>query len=73
MNPAPAMLVSKMGLKVWTGLLSGAEVAEGVVVTAKMGLNPEASKGLLLLTDGELLLAGAAVVTGLEAVVGVLN
>lgn len=44
-----------MGLKFWTGgLLSGADVAaEEVVVveTEKMGLNPEASRGLVLLTD----------------------
>lgn len=65
-----------MGLKFWTGgLLSDADVADEVVVTEKMGLNPEASRGLTLLTDSELL-AGVvtAVVTGLEAeeAVGVL-
>lgn len=65
-----------MGLKFWTGsLLSDADVADEVVVTEKMGLNPEASRGLALLTDSELLAgAVAAVVTGLEAeeAVGVL-
>lgn len=64
-----------MGLKFWAGgLLSGADVAEEVVVvTEKMGLNPEVSRGLVLLTDPELL-AGAVAVTGLEAeeAVGVL-
>lgn len=63
-----------MGLKLWTGgLLSGVDAAEEVVVTEKMGLNPEASRGLVLLMDAKLLaaklLAGAAAVavTGLEA------
>lgn len=56
-------------------MLSDADVADEVVVTEKMGLNPEASRGLALLTDSELLAgAVAAVVTGLEAeeAVGVL-
>lgn len=46
----------------WTGLLSwGVEVVlVGVGVTANMGLNPEANRGLLLLT-------GAAAGAGLEA------
>lgn len=69
-KPAPTAASPKMGLKFGTdGLLSGVGVAEEVVVvvvTAKMGLNPEASRGLVLLTDPELL-AGAAAVTGLEA------
>lgn len=58
-----------MGLKFWTGgLLSEADVAEEVVATEKMGLNPEASRGLVLLADSELLAGAAAVVvTGLEA------
>lgn len=66
----PAVEPPKMGLKLWTeGLLSGAAVAEElvvVVVTAKMGLNPEDSRGLALLTEPELL-AGTPTVTGLEA------
>lgn len=74
-KPAPAVGPPKMGLKFWTeGLLSGVEVVDEVVgVTAKMGLNPEASRGLLLLTEPELL-AGAAAETGVEAdeAVGVL-
>lgn len=67
-KPAPTAASPKMGLKFGTeGLLSGVGVAEEVVVvTAKMGLNPEASRGLVLLTDPELL-AGAVAVTGLEA------
>lgn len=67
-KPASAVVPPKMGLKLWTeGLLSGVDVVEEVMgVTAKMGLNPEASRGLLLLTDPELL-AGAAAVTRLEA------
>lgn len=59
-----------MGLKFWTvGLLSGAGVAaEVVVVTEKMGLNPEASRGLVLLTDAELLAGAVTIaVTGFEA------
>ncbi len=66
--PKPAPAAPKMGLKFWTGgLVSGVDVAEEVAVTAKMGLNPEASRGLVLLTDSELL-AGAVTgaVTGLE-------
>lgn len=77
-KPPPAAASPNRGLKVWTaGLLSGVGVAEEVVVvTAKMGLNPEASRGLVLLTDPELLAgagagagagAAAAAVTGLEA------
>lgn len=50
----------KVGLKFWTGLLSGADdVAAAevvVVVTEKMGLKPEASRGLVLLAEP---LAGA--------------
>lgn len=62
-----AVVLPKMGLKLWTeGLLSGVDVVEVVVgVTAKMGLKPEVSRGLVLLTAPELL-AGAAAVTGLE-------
>ena len=57
-----------MGLKFWTGgLLSGADVVE-VVVTAKMGLNPEASRGFVLLSDPELLAGALVAVTGVEAV-----
>lgn len=64
----PAGVVPKMGLKLWTeGLLSGVEVVEEVVgVTAKMGLNPAASRGLLLLTG-----AAAATVLGAEEALGV--
>lgn len=40
---------------------------EEVAVTAKMGLNPETSRGLVLLTDAELLAGAAVAVTGLEA------
>lgn len=74
---APAVAPPKMGVKFWTeGLLSGVDVAaEVVVATSKMGLNPEANRGLVLLTDPELLAgAAAAAVTGLEAeeAVGVL-
>lgn len=66
-KPAPAAASPKMGLKFRTeGLLSAVGVAEEVVVTAKMGLNPEASRGLVLLTDPALL-AGAVAVTGIEA------
>lgn len=48
---------------------------EVVAATAKMGLNPETSRGLVLLTDAELLAAAAVAVTGLEAAVaeGLLN
>ena len=59
-----------MGLKFWTaGLLSGTGVeVEVVVVTEKMGLNPEASRGLVLLTDAKLLAGAVTIaVTGLEA------
>ena len=47
----------KIDLKFWReGLLSGVDVAgEVVVVTAKMGLNPEANRGLVLPADPELL------------------
>lgn len=61
LKPVLAVVAPKMGLKFWTGLLSGVDVLEEVVVTAKMGLNPEASKGLVLLMDSELL-------AGVEAV-----
>lgn len=77
-KPAAAVAAPKMGLKFWTGgLLSGADVAEEeeVAATEKMGLNPEASRGLALLTDSELL-AGAVTVTvtgfDVEEAVGVL-
>lgn len=77
--PKPESVVTppKMGLKLWTGgLLSGADVDEEEVVvvaeTAKMGLNPEDSRGLVLLSDSDLLAGagavGAAAVTVLEAV-----
>lgn len=60
-----------MGLKLWTGgLLSGVDAAAGVgvVVTEKMGLNPEASRGLVLLSEAKLLAGeGAAAETRLEA------
>lgn len=64
----PAGVVPNMGLKLWTEcLLSGVEVVEEVVgVTAKMGLNPAASRGLLLLTG-----AAAATVLGAEEALGV--
>lgn len=58
------MAAPKMGLKFWAGgLLSVAEVAAGVevVVTEKIGLNPEASRGLVLPTDAELLAGAVAV------------
>lgn len=68
----PAVAAPKMGVKFGTeGLLSVVDVTEQVVVaavTSKMGLNPEASRGFVLLTDPELLAgAEAAAVTGLEA------
>lgn len=75
-KPDAAVVAPKMGLKFWTeGLLSGVDVTEEeVVVTAKMGLKPEASRGLVLLTDPELR-AGVVAVTRLEAeeAVGVLS
>lgn len=76
-KPPPAVVLPKMGLKVWTeGLLSGADMAEEeeVVLTEKMGLNPEASRGLVLLSDSELLTGAVVAVTGLDAekAVGVL-
>lgn len=63
-KPAPVVASPKMGLKFWTGgLLSGVDVAEEVVVvTVKMGLNPEASRGLALLAG-----AVAVAVTVLDA------
>lgn len=65
-KPPAAVASPKMGLKFWTGgLLSEADVAEEVAVTAKIGLNPEANSGLVLLTDTEML-AGAAVTAVLE-------
>lgn len=57
-----------MGLNVWTeGLTSGVVMAEEVAVgvTAKMGLNPEANRGLLLTVAG-LLMVEATTETGLE-------
>lgn len=81
-KPPLAVVLSKMGLKFWTaGLLSEGgtaeeELEEGVVVvvTEKMGLNPEASRGLVVLVllvlmgVSELLDGAAAAVTGLDAV-----
>lgn len=67
-NPAPAEVAPKMGLNVWTeGLISGVDIADEVAVgvTAKMGLNPEANRGLLL-TEEELLFVKATAETGLE-------
>lgn len=61
----PAVAAPKMGVKFCTeGLLSVVDVTEqvpvvAVVVTSKMGLNPEASREFVLLIDPELL-AGAA-------------
>lgn len=64
---APAVVTPKIGLKFCKGgLLSGADVAEGVV-TAKMGLNPEARRGFVLLTTSELLAGAVVIVTVLEA------
>lgn len=62
-----------MGLKVWTGLISGVDIVDEVAVgvTAKMGLNPEANRGLLL-TEAELLLVEATVEMGPEEEVWVL-
>lgn len=59
---ADAVASPKMGLKFWMGaLISEDDVAEEVVVVAgKMGLNPAASSGLVLLTDPELLAGEAA-------------
>lgn len=57
-----------MGLNVWTdGLISGVDIADEVVVgvTAKMGLKPEANRGLLL-TEEELLFVKETAETGLE-------
>lgn len=69
MKPAVEVASPKMGLKFCTGgLLSEAVVAEGVAVTAKMGLKPDASRGLVVLTDAELLAGAAVAVMGLEAV-----
>lgn len=61
-----------MGLNVWTeGLISGVDIVEDVAarVTAKMGLNPEASRGLLL-TEAEPPLVEATAETGVEEDVG---
>lgn len=69
-KPAGGAASPKMDLKFWTGglLLSAADVIDTVVVaTAKMGLNPEASKGLVLLADPEMLAETIVEVTGLEA------
>lgn len=67
-KPAPAAASPKMGLKFWTaGLLSEVGGAEVVAVTAKMGLNPETSRGLVVLTASELLAGAAVAATGLEA------
>lgn len=64
----PAVAAPKMGVKFFTeGLLSVVDVTEQVaVVTSKMGLNPEASRGFVLLTDPELL-AGAGARAGASA------
>lgn len=74
-NPAPAAEPPKMGLNVCTeGLTSGADVVGGVAVggTAKMGLNPEANRGLLLVAAAEeTLLVEATAETGLEKDAGV--
>lgn len=64
-KPELAVVLPKMGLKFWTaGLFSGPDVAEEeeeeVAVTAKMGLNPDASRGLELPADAELLVGAAA-------------
>lgn len=48
-------------------MLSGVDVAE-VVVTAKMGLNPETRRGFVLLTASELLAGEVVAVTVLETV-----
>lgn len=73
---AAVVVLPKMGLKFWTaGLLSrGGTAEEDVVVTEKMGLNPEASRGLVLLSDSELLAGAVVAVIGLDAekAVGVL-
>lgn len=66
-----------MGLKFWTGgLLSVADGGAGVVVVReKMGLNPEASRGLVLLIGAELLagiVAVAVIELEAEEAVGVL-
>lgn len=54
-KPVTAVVLPKMGLKLWTGLVSGPDVAGeevGVmVVTAKMGLKLDAISGLELLLD----------------------
>lgn len=74
-KPESVVMLPKMGLKLCTeGLLSGVDVVEDevVAVTAKMGLNPEDSRGLVLLSNSGLLagavVAAAAAVTVLEAV-----
>lgn len=72
-NPAPTVVPPKMGLNVWTeGLISVVDIVEDVVagVTVKMGLNPEANRGLLL-TAAEPLLVEATAETGLEGDMGV--
>lgn len=70
-KPEPDVAAPKMGLKVGTaGLLSCVGVSEEVVAaTEKIGLNPDVSRGLVLLLDSELLAgaAAAAVVRGFEA------
>lgn len=72
-KPEPDVVAPKMGLKVGTaGLLSCVGVSEEVVVaTEKIGLNPDVSRGLVLLLDSELLTGAAAaaatVVRGFEA------
>lgn len=62
-----------MGLNVWTeGLISGVDIVDEVAVgvTAKMGLKPEANRGLLL-TEEELLFVKETAETGLEEEEGV--
>lgn len=74
-KPAPAVVPPKMGLNVWTdGLTSGVDIGEDDVtgVTAKMGLNPEASRGLLL-SGAEPPLLEATAETGLEEGAGVVR
>lgn len=64
-----AEMSPKMGLKFWREDLFSNDGAAGEVVAAgKMGLNPAASRGLVVLTDSELLAGGAADVTEVEAV-----
>lgn len=73
MKPAVEVTSPKMGLKLGTGGLLPEDVAgEGVAVTAKMGLKPDASRGLVVLTDAELLAGAAVAVTEAAEAEGVL-